>query len=110
MFRQAAIMYSKCVQKSVDKEDSPRGKAISFPVITYKPTFKLKYKRKSRVLVFIVMGMSDTAVVKINCCLKDTMVTPCHCGNNSVHSFEFDSFCRKLSRRCLIIVPEGVQF
>ena len=42
MFRQAAIMYSKCVQKSVDKEDSPRGKAISFPVITYKPTFKLK--------------------------------------------------------------------
>jgi len=42
MFRRAAIMYSKCVQKSVDKEDSPRGNAISFPVITHKPTFKLK--------------------------------------------------------------------
>jgi hypothetical protein len=103
-------MYSKCAQKSVDKEDSPRGKAISFPVITCKHTFRLQQKRKSRVLIFIVVGMSDTAVVKINCCLKDTMVTPCHCGNNSAHSFEFDSFCRKLSRRYLIIVPEGVQF
>jgi hypothetical protein len=41
-FSQAAIMYSKCAQKSVDKEDSPRGKAISLPVITRKPTVKLK--------------------------------------------------------------------